>query len=65
MGDLRNVNIVVVGDGSVGKTCVCTVYVKKTFPANHVPTIFEAYQEQLSVDGEVSCLFSLGSYSVD
>merc|ERR1712080_120030 len=35
--------IVVVGDGSVGKTCLCTVYAKNEFPTEYVPTIFETF----------------------
>jgi len=34
---------VVVGDGSVGKTCLCTVYAKNEFPTEYVPTIFETF----------------------
>ena len=39
-----DVKIVVVGDGSVGKTCMIHCYIKDDFPEGYVPTIFDAHK---------------------
>ena len=36
------VKMVVIGDGTVGKTCLCVVYKDKRFPEEYVPTVFES-----------------------
>jgi len=48
-----DVKVVVVGDGAVGKTCLCTVFVRRRFPSDYVPTVFENYAENVTVDGRV------------
>ena len=40
---LENIKIVVVGDGMVGKTCLCLTYRDGKFPAQYRPTISEDY----------------------
>ncbi len=50
------VQVVVVGDGAVGKTCLCNVFVKREFPMDYHPTCFENYAKEMVVDGEVGDL---------
>ena len=50
---LEEVKIVVVGDGAVGKTCLCHVFVRREFPHGYEPTIFENYTENVEVANKV------------
>ncbi|CAN6659670.1 GTP-binding protein Rho1p [Trichomonascus vanleenenianus] len=43
--------LVIVGDGSCGKTCLLIVFSKGTFPEVYVPTVFENYVSDVEVDG--------------
>lgn len=47
----REVKVVVVGDGSVGKTCLCNVFVHREFPEAYEPTVFENHTQELTVNG--------------
>eukprot|EP00760_Papus_ankaliazontas_P004915 PhM_4_TR12269/c0_g1_i2/m.52997/K04392/RAC1; Ras-related C3 botulinum toxin substrate 1 len=48
---LRQCKCVVVGDGTVGKTCLSSVYAHKGFPTKYTPTIFDNYCARVDVDG--------------
>ena len=50
----QQVKIVVIGDGSIGKTCLLTVFVDKTFPVDYIPTVFNTLEYKMSIDGVVS-----------
>ena len=43
----ENLKVVVVGDGMVGKTCLCLTYRDGKFPFQYSPTIFEGYLVRL------------------
>ena len=43
--------LVVVGDGECGKTCLLIVFSRDEFPDVYVPTVFETYVADISVDG--------------
>jgi len=44
------VNLVIVGDGAVGKTCMLLSFSKDEFPDEYVPTIFENYSMEYLLD---------------
>ena len=44
--------LVVVGDGSCGKTCLLVTFSKDQFPQVYVPTVFETYVADIEVDGK-------------
>lgn len=43
--------LVIVGDGACGKTCLLIVYARGQFPEVYVPTVFENYVADVSIDG--------------
>ena len=52
MADRRNVKIVVVGDGAVGKTSLITAYGENRFPEDYVPTVSDTFTGPCTYDGE-------------
>ena len=53
MKPIRDVKVVIVGDGAVGKTCLANVFVNREFPVDYEPTVFENYTKEMCIYEEV------------
>ena len=52
-------NIVIVGDGMSGKTCLLVVFGKGGFPTGYVPTVYDTSVVTTTVDGVEASNLSL------
>uniref|UniRef100_A0A914DMF1 Uncharacterized protein n=1 Tax=Acrobeloides nanus TaxID=290746 RepID=A0A914DMF1_9BILA len=52
MSSERQIKCVLIGDGTVGKSCMVTTFTTGSFPQEWVPSVFENYSAQMTVDNQ-------------
>ncbi|PAA81309.1 hypothetical protein BOX15_Mlig000443g3, partial [Macrostomum lignano] len=52
MSNITTIKLVLVGDGTVGKTSMVLVYTLNTFPEEYAPTVADDSSHYISVDGK-------------